>query len=107
VPHNHRYSLASILLRGGFVHHDYAWSDEGLIEVIEARRRLSQGDAYSVSWSQIHRLSELIDGTLTLVVESPAVRHYSEAFYEDEAGPRRFLDFVELHSRLLADVESA
>jgi hypothetical protein len=104
VPHNHRYSLASVILRGGFTHRFFTSGDSGVAELVQERRSYSAGDVYMVEWMQLHRLSELVDPTVTLVVESPVVRHYSEAFYEGSHEPRICLDFVALHSRLAADV---
>jgi hypothetical protein len=100
VPHNHRYSLASVIMRGGFVHHSFEQMDGGLVELAHDRHHYRQGDAYSVDWKQLHRLSDLSDHTLTLVVESPIVRHFSEAFYGESSTPDLFYDFVALHKRL-------
>jgi hypothetical protein len=104
VPHNHRYSLASVIVRGGFVHHSFKRSDGEVIELADERRFCSQGDAYTVDWAKLHKLSELSDHTLTLVVESPVVRHFSEAFYEGSATPRIFNDFVALHAGLAEEL---
>lgn len=104
VPHNHRYSLASVIVRGGFVHHSFARTHGEVIELPDERMSCSQGDAYTVDWARLHKLSELSDHTLTLVVESPVVRHFSEAFYDGSATPRLFYDFVALHASLSEDV---
>lgn len=104
VPHNHRYSLASVVLRGGFVHHVFERRHDGLVELAGDQRAYSRGDAYMVEWRQLHSLSGLIDHTVTLVVESPAARHFSEAFYDESGEPRVFYDFVGLHSRLSAEI---
>jgi hypothetical protein len=106
VPHNHRYSLASVVLRGGFTHHRFEREDGKLEELKHERQSFSRGDVYMVKWPQLHRLSELVDHTVTLVVESPTARHYSEAFYDDLGEPSVFHDFVELHPRLSADIAS-
>ena len=104
VPHNHRYSLASVILRGGFAHHSYVRDANGLAELAEACKSYVQGDAYIIEWQQIHKLADVDDHTVTLVVESPVVRHFSEAFYDDSGQPNRFYDFVELHSSLLDEM---
>jgi hypothetical protein len=106
VPHNHRYSLASVILNGGFVHRVFERTDDGLRELADERQSFMKGDAYMVPWQRVHRLDELADGTLTLVVESPIVRHFSEAFYGPSSSPSVFYDFVALHSRLVADMAS-
>jgi hypothetical protein len=106
VPHNHRYSLASVILRGGFIHHLFARTENGLDELVRERRSFSRGDAYAVDWRRPHKLSGLDDHTVTLVVETPAVRHFSEAFYEKSGKPSLFYDFIELHARLSAELTS-
>lgn len=106
VPHNHRYSLASVILSGGFVHRVFERTSDGLRELADERRSFMKGDAYTVPWQRVHKLDELEDGTLTLVVESPIVRHFSEAFYDTSSSPSVFYDFVALHSRLVADMAS-
>lgn len=106
VPHNHRYSLASVILYGGFVHHIFRRSADGLTEVVEERRSYARGDVYLVDWQRFHMLSELSDHTLTLVVESPLVRHFSEAFYGESRKPKLCYDFIELHSRLSQEMAS-
>ena len=100
VPHNHRYSLASLIVLGGLVHHFFERTDDGLFELENERQSYSQGDVYTLEWQRVHKLSGLIDGTVTLVVESPVVRHFSEAFYDQSSQPRLFYDFTGLHSRL-------
>ncbi len=100
VPHNHRYSLGSLIVNGGFDHHIYERSDNGLVELTDRRRLLLPGNAYTVEWLQVHKLSALREHTLTLVVETPVVRHFSEAFYDEECQPSIFYDFVELYGRL-------
>lgn len=110
VPHNHRYSLASLIVRGGFLHHSFEQTDGKLVEVTSKQRSYLAGDTYSINWQQVHMLSRLEDRTLTLVIESPVVRHFSEAFYagSDAAGsdaPILFHDFAGLHTQLKEEVE--
>lgn len=104
IPHNHRYSLASVVLRGQFRHHFFENTGGLLSEVPEKGRRYSQGDVYSINWHLVHKLSDLRDHTVTLVVESPVARHFSEAFYDESGLPRICPDFVELHPRLLDEI---
>jgi hypothetical protein len=106
VPHNHRYSLASLIVLGGLVNHHFERADGRLRELEAERRSHSQGDVYMVEWRRVHKLSGLSDGTVTLVVESPVVRHFSEAFYDGTDQPRLFYDFTGLHSRLSAEMTS-
>jgi hypothetical protein len=104
VPHNHRYSLASVVLRGRFRHHFFENLDGVVAEVPEKCQEYSQGDVYSVNWRRVHKLSDLSDHTVTLVVESPVARHFSEAFYDESGRPSICRDFVELHSHLLDEI---
>lgn len=99
VPHNHRYSFASLILHGGFHHHIFNVTESGLDESGTERQMLAAGDVYTLHWDRIHKLSSLLDKTITLVVESPTVRNFSEA-YDDSGSPQRFYDFAGLHPRL-------
>jgi len=106
IPHNHRYSLASVVLRGGFDHHFFERTRSGLMEQAGVRQSYVKGDAYVVEWQRVHKLDKLADHTVTLVIESPPVRHFSEAFYDESGQPNVFYDFVGLHSRLAAEIAS-
>lgn len=106
VPHNHRYSLASLIVLGGLVHHFFERTDNGLLELEKERQSYTPGNVYTLEWQRVHKLSGLIDGTVTLVVESPVVRHFSEAFYDESGQPRLFYDFTGLHSRLSEEMTS-
>jgi len=104
VPHNHRYSLASVILSGGFVHHYFDRTGGVLKESESARHSYRAGDAYTIGWEEVHKLSDIDDRTFTLVVESRPVRHFSEAYYAASAEPVIFRDFVELHPQLAAEM---
>jgi hypothetical protein len=104
VPHNHRYSLASVILRGQFRQHYFETTSGLVAEIPDECRAYSQGDVYSINWSKVHKLSDLDDQTVTLVVESPVARHFSEAFYDKSGAPSICPDFVELHSHLLDQI---
>jgi len=104
VPHNHRYSLASLVLNGQFEHHFFDVVAGDLIEISERCEAYSRGDVYSVDWRSVHKLSGLSDHTVTLVVESPVARHFSEAFYGSSGPPNLCLDFVALHGQLLDEI---
>jgi predicted metal-dependent enzyme (double-stranded beta helix superfamily) len=104
VPHNHRYSLASVILSGGFSHHCFERNDGVLTEHEGARRRYGPGDAYTVGWREVHKLSGIDERTLTLVVESAPVRNFSEAYYGASAEPVTFSDFVGMRPRLTKEM---
>jgi hypothetical protein len=101
VPHNHRYSLASLILSGQFKQHFFDVVAGRLTEIPDECAAHSRGDVYSIDWHRVHKLSGVSDRTVTLVVESPVARHFSEAFYSESARPSLCPDFVELHPHLL------
>jgi hypothetical protein len=101
VPHNHRYSLASLILNGQFKHHFFDLVSGVLVEAHQRCEAYSRGDVYSVDWRHVHKLSGLTDHTMTLVVETPLARHFSEAFYGPSGTPNLCPDFVALHRQLL------
>jgi hypothetical protein len=107
VPHNHRYSLASLVVRGGFTHHYYKQTAEGLQELQHERTSYMQGDTYRVDWQEVHKLSNVLNHTVTLVVESPIARNFSEAFYTQSGEPSTFYDFIGMLSSLSAEISSA
>jgi predicted metal-dependent enzyme (double-stranded beta helix superfamily) len=82
VAHNHRFWLTSTILRGGFTDTRYARSPTrscALIEPIQSRS-LKVGDTLLIDPEGIHSLSDLRDGTISMVVQSSPVRSYSEVF---------------------------
>jgi hypothetical protein len=93
-----------VILRGGFDHQLFDRTADGLIESGTMRTSCAKGDLHAVPWRQVHKLDNLADHTLTLVVESPVVQHFSEAFYGDSGEPSAFYDFVGLHPRLVSEM---
>jgi predicted metal-dependent enzyme (double-stranded beta helix superfamily) len=90
VAHNHRFWLTSLILRGGFTDTRYERKRESAaISPIESRR-MEPGDTMVIDPGEIHSLSELEDGTLSLVVQSEPIRSYSEVFEDGEM--RRYYD---------------
>jgi len=104
VPHNHRYSLASLIIRGGFAHHCYKQISDGIAELPYGPDSYVAGDVYAIEWHQIHRLSRILNHTVTLVVESPPARNFSEAFYGDSGEPRLFYDFAGMLSQFSSEL---
>ncbi|HEV2790768.1 MAG TPA: hypothetical protein VGV69_05670 [Solirubrobacterales bacterium] len=89
VPHNHRFWLTSLILRGGFEDTRYVRAEEGSIEPSE-HRSLRPGNTMVVDPEEIHALSGLRDSTISMVVQSKPVRSYSEVFENGEV--RRYSD---------------
>jgi hypothetical protein len=92
VPHNHRYDLCSIVLNGGYTSVLYSVSN-GLTSIEKPTFR--PGDVLSLRHYEVHALTEICEGTLTLFIEGPTITHFSTAFYLD--GERR--NFVDFHGR--------
>ncbi len=86
VPHNHRYSFASLILRGGFKHELYqieripnnhhTFKNLSLLETSD----FELGKIYTIDSNQVHSLSNIQDDTLTFIVERQSTRDYSEEF---------------------------
>jgi predicted metal-dependent enzyme (double-stranded beta helix superfamily) len=89
VPHNHRYDLCSIILSGGYTSVLYDVSD-GVVPL--KRDSFAAGDVLSLSHHDVHSLTDVSEGTLTLFVEGPTVRNFSSAF-PPNGPPRHFVDF--------------
>jgi predicted metal-dependent enzyme (double-stranded beta helix superfamily) len=94
VAHNHRFWLTSLILRGGFTDTRYERSVEsdpgsGSISPVDSRR-MEAGDTMVLAPDEIHALSELRDGTLSLIVQGKPVRNFSEVFEGGEV--RRYVD---------------
>lgn len=106
VPHNHRYSFASIILRGGFTHHRFQRQGEHLGEVLRQREVFRADKIYTLTYDEIHSLSDISDLTMTLVVESPVIRNYSEAFYDEAGKPKKFSDMVALYPSVMQTVDA-
>ena len=92
VPHNHRFWLTSLILRGGFADTRYARCEpEGELPIEPiAERSLETGDTMVIDPEEIHSLSELRNGTISMVVQSKSIRSYSEVF--EDGGVRRYSD---------------
>ena len=104
VPHNHRFWLTSLILRGGFTDTRYVRAPgEPAGAAIEpvGNRSLRPGETMVIDPDEIHSLSGLEDGTLSLVVQSEPVRSYSEVFEDGQV--RRYSD---LEARLAGLRES-
>lgn len=89
VPHNHRYDLCSILLRGSY---ESVWYDvdEQLAEV--RRQTLVAGDILSMGYSEVHSLTNIFDETQSFFIEGPARRNFSTSFPSGKE-PQVWVDF--------------
>jgi hypothetical protein len=101
VAHNHRFWLTSLILRGGFTDNRFrraSVAGDGERTGIEriGSRRMQSGDTMVLEPDDIHALSELQDGTLSLIAQGHPVRNYSEVF--EDGVVRRYPDLgAKLH----------
>ena len=78
-PHNHRYSFTAVVLAGSYrnlaVDVDF---DEASLEITHLKERtrteIAAGDRYWMSSADYHGLTDLADGTVSVVLESPQER---------------------------------
>jgi predicted metal-dependent enzyme (double-stranded beta helix superfamily) len=94
IPHNHRFWLSSVILRGGFTDSRFRrvqrpGPQTDWIEPQDSRA-MSVGSTMTLAPAEIHALSDLHDGTVSLIVEGEAVRSFSEVFEGGVA--RRYYD---------------
>jgi hypothetical protein len=77
--HNHRYAFASAVLRGGYDHEHYVLDADGR-PTLAATERYRPPDSYVIGADELHRVSGLLDGTVTLIVQGPIERGHSAVF---------------------------
>jgi hypothetical protein len=79
--HNHRYPMAALLLTGGYCYTNYAVqvaSDNLHADVrVISTRQLSGGSVYSMTPNEFHSVTEIQDGTVSLMIQGKPVRTYS------------------------------
>jgi predicted metal-dependent enzyme (double-stranded beta helix superfamily) len=91
VPHNHRFWLTSLILKGGFTDTRFErTADAGSSIAALQTRAMRPGDTMVIAPEEIHALSELRDGTFSLIVQSQKIRSYSEVF--EDGAVRRYYD---------------
>jgi hypothetical protein len=94
VPHDHRYNIASLIMRGGYT--AVAWEKakrSGGLLAEGWRETYSQHDIMALTHDKIHSLAQIEPGTLTLLIEGPPIKGFSSAYYPGERKPRTFPDF--------------
>jgi hypothetical protein len=81
--HNHRYPFVSRVLSGSLYVSNFGVSslDDAMCKVsLEEERALSAGDVMFLNSNDVHRIDRVLDGTATIVIQGPPVRHYSTRF---------------------------
>ena len=98
--HNHRYPMSALLLTGGYRYTKFA------VQVNEDRpatvrtvrhQELAGGSIYSMRQSEFHSVTEIRDGTVSLLVQGRPHRPYSISV---DAGSRRASYHVPIEGRL-------
>lgn len=70
--HNHRYAMTSLLLSGGYRHSKFVVDDvtSSAIDLqLIATSELSAGASYSLEADEFHSVTEIVDGTVSLVIQ--------------------------------------
>lgn len=79
--HNHRYPMTALLLAGGYRYTQYEVGHTGADRPAEVRtvssRQITGGAIYSMRESDFHSVTEIQDGTVSLLVQGRSLRPYS------------------------------
>lgn len=100
--HDHRYPFASKILRGGY--REDRWAVSGTLRIIGSRC-FSTGEVNVVGAEEVHSLGDVVEGTITLVVQLPTARQYSTVYRSTDGTPtgQRVFDVESQLDRLLSD----
>jgi hypothetical protein len=79
--HDHRYSFVSVVLAGGYDHVHYEIRPDGPVAVRTEQYRAP--DDYVLDADAPHRVTGLLDGTLTVILQGPARKDHSTVFHPD------------------------
>jgi hypothetical protein len=105
--HNHRYSMSALLLTGGYCYRGYEVSinEDGLHGDVRVTGSwdICEGSAYSMTPDEFHSVTEIQDGTVSLMIQGRAVRSFSTSV---EPGSGRVIRHVPIEHRL-GDLRSA
>ncbi|MEU2122402.1 hypothetical protein [Nocardia niwae] len=79
LPHNHRWTFATSILRGGYRHLVYGDAPKGVMPPIVHARHEGPGDGYVLHHSVVHAVAAE-PNTVSLVIRGPAVKDRSLVF---------------------------
>jgi hypothetical protein len=99
--HNHRYPMSALVLTGGYQCTKYKverslGDDRASIQVITGWQ-LAGGSVYSMRENEFHSVTQIEDGTMSLLVQGQPTRPYSVSV---DAGSRRTSCHVPIEGRL-------
>lgn len=78
--HNHRYPMSALLLTGGYRCTSYSVTqihDQRIDVRATGSRPVTEGSTYSMRADDFHSVTEIKDGTVSILVQGQAVRPYS------------------------------
>ncbi len=86
-PHNHRADIALLIGNGGYRHAIFRPQESGLIApVYEAE--VKPGSIYWLSANEVHSVSEVEPGTITVMIQGRPRRGFSEVYSPDGTAER-------------------
>lgn len=99
--HNHRYSMSALLLTGGYCYRGYevSMNKDGLHADVRVTGSwdICEGSAYSMTPDEFHSVTEIQDGTVSLMIQGRAIRTYSTSV---DPGSGRVIRHVPIEHRL-------
>jgi len=79
--HNHRYPMSALVLAGGYCYTDYGvkvGADKLHADVcVRGVHHISRGSIYSMKPSEYHSVTEILDGTVSLMIQGAPDRTFS------------------------------
>lgn len=90
--HDHRYSFCSAIVHGGYTHRRFAIGGDQALNTCSAES-LSAPHVYCLDADEVHSVDDILDGTLTLIVQAPKRRGYSTEYFADGRAACRHYDF--------------
>jgi hypothetical protein len=98
--HNHRYSMSALLLTGGYCYRGYkvTINEDGLHADVQVADSwdICEGGAYSMTPDEFHSVTEIQDGTVSLMIQGRAVRPHSTSI---EPGSGRLIHHLPIEHR--------
>lgn len=93
VPHDHRYPFASAMLTGSYINR--RWTRKGDSVYLESEALHEPGEVLIMDPTEVHSLSAIAAGTLTLVLEGIPAREYSNSWTLDGKSMRTHRTFAD------------
>ena len=106
--HDHRLWFTSRVISGALHVTWYGLEISGETAPLKIlrRRRLSIGMVVQMNPEEIHKIDNVEDGTLSLVIQGPAERHFSTVFGLSDGSMVRKYDLDALYPNLVAELDT-